>query len=157
MWLDTWFGLVIGFIDYLQTLTASNHSALANPRTLTRTKSFQSVFASNCLVTDPNNSLSCSRRYRLTNPSLRMPTHSRLQMKVSQSYFTTGGLPSVSPSWRQAPWGLRPEFFFFFVTEPLRWWPLCNLLPEERMGLCLMNMLVHFPRIHIAHITCYWH
>jgi hypothetical protein len=29
----------------------------------------------------------------------------------SQSYFTTGGLPSVSWSWRQAPWGSRPLFF----------------------------------------------
>jgi hypothetical protein len=29
----------------------------------------------------------------------------------SQSYFTTGGLPPTSSSWRQAPWGLRPEMF----------------------------------------------
>jgi hypothetical protein len=31
----------------------------------------------------------------------------------SQSYFTTGGLPPVSLSWRQAPWDSRPAFFFF--------------------------------------------
>jgi hypothetical protein len=36
----------------------------------------------------------------------------------SQSYFTTGGLPPISSSWRQAPWGPRPEFFF--STELLR-------------------------------------
>jgi hypothetical protein len=29
----------------------------------------------------------------------------------SQSYFTTGGLPPISSSWRQAPWDTRPEFF----------------------------------------------
>jgi hypothetical protein len=35
----------------------------------------------------------------------------------SQSYFTTGGLPSISSSWRQAPCGSWPEIF---LTEPLR-------------------------------------
>jgi hypothetical protein len=30
----------------------------------------------------------------------------------SQSYFTTGGLPPISSSWPQAPWGSRPEIFF---------------------------------------------
>jgi hypothetical protein len=30
----------------------------------------------------------------------------------SQSYFTTGGLPPISSSWRQAPWDPRPDFFF---------------------------------------------
>jgi hypothetical protein len=29
----------------------------------------------------------------------------------SQSYFTTGGLPPISSSWRRAPWDSRPEFF----------------------------------------------
>jgi hypothetical protein len=30
----------------------------------------------------------------------------------SQSYFTTGGLPPISSSWRQAPWDSRSAFFF---------------------------------------------
>jgi hypothetical protein len=30
----------------------------------------------------------------------------------SQSYFTTGGLPPISSTWRQAPWDPRPDFFF---------------------------------------------
>jgi hypothetical protein len=30
----------------------------------------------------------------------------------SQSYFTTGGLPPISSSWRQAPWDPRADFFF---------------------------------------------
>jgi hypothetical protein len=29
-----------------------------------------------------------------------------------QSYFNTDGLPPISSSWRQAPWGPRPEFLF---------------------------------------------
>jgi hypothetical protein len=41
----------------------------------------------------------------------------------SQSYFTTGGLPPITSSLRQAPLGSRPEIlfiYFFFATEPLR-------------------------------------
>jgi hypothetical protein len=30
----------------------------------------------------------------------------------SQSHFTTGGLSSISSSWRQAPWDSGPAFFF---------------------------------------------
>jgi hypothetical protein len=30
----------------------------------------------------------------------------------NQSYFTTGGLPPISPSWSQAPWDPRPVFYF---------------------------------------------
>jgi hypothetical protein len=30
----------------------------------------------------------------------------------SQSYITTGGIPPVSTSWRQAPWDSQPVFFF---------------------------------------------
>jgi hypothetical protein len=36
-------------------------------------------------------------------------THRRSQSQ-SQSYFTTGDLPSISSSWRQSPWDSRPEF-----------------------------------------------
>jgi hypothetical protein len=28
-----------------------------------------------------------------------------------ESYFTTGGLPPISSSWRQAPWVPRPQFY----------------------------------------------
>jgi hypothetical protein len=49
-------------------------------------------------------------RWRYSNP----PPH-----KVkSQSYFTTGGLPPINLSWRQAPWDPRPEILS--STEPLR-------------------------------------
>jgi hypothetical protein len=39
----------------------------------------------------------------------------------SQSYFTTGGLPPFSSSWRRAPWDSRPELFFSLKWTPL-WW-----------------------------------
>jgi hypothetical protein len=34
----------------------------------------------------------------------------------SQSYFTTGGVPPISSSWRQAPWDSRPVILFFNWT-----------------------------------------
>jgi hypothetical protein len=36
----------------------------------------------------------------------------------SQIYVTTGGLPPISSSWRQTPWGSREEFFFFWQLNP---------------------------------------
>jgi hypothetical protein len=54
--------------------------------------------------------------------STRQPTLSQ-----SQSYFTTGGLPPIISSWRQAPWDPRPEIYFFNWTLAvivLMWHPL---------------------------------
>jgi hypothetical protein len=72
MWLETGFGLVIGFIDYLQIVTISNYKAIANLHTLqitrTHAKSSPSVFTTRFLVTDPNSVL-CLRRYWLANVS----------------------------------------------------------------------------------------
>jgi hypothetical protein len=36
---------------------------------------------------------------------------SYIAQSQSQSYFTTGGLLSISSSWRQAPWDSQPAFF----------------------------------------------
>jgi hypothetical protein len=36
----------------------------------------------------------------------------RVRVRVSQNYFTTGGLPPISSSWRQAPWDSRSEVLF---------------------------------------------
>jgi hypothetical protein len=41
---------------------------------------------------------------------------SPLKTSQSWSYFTTGGLPSISSSWRQAPWHSRPAFSFQLNT-----------------------------------------
>jgi hypothetical protein len=45
----------------------------------------------------------------------RYPRHGPHRKHLSQqsqslSYFTSGGLPPISSSWRQAPWDPRPEF-----------------------------------------------
>jgi hypothetical protein len=53
------FGLIIGFIKHLKTVTRSNYSAIANLYSLefttAHTVSSQSAaFISRCLVTDPN-------------------------------------------------------------------------------------------------------
>jgi hypothetical protein len=51
---------------------------------------------------------------------------------VRQSYFTAGGLPPISSSWRQDPWDSRPVIF---SAEHLRSYSLCNILSDEMMGL----------------------
>jgi hypothetical protein len=69
----------------------------------------------------------------------------------SQTYFTTGGLPPFSSSWRQVPWEAHE---IFFSAERLQ--TLCNILSDEKMGLSLMNMLGLSSNVHIAHIAFYW-
>jgi hypothetical protein len=55
-----------------------------------------------------------------------------IEWSLSQSYFTTGGLPPISSSWLQAPWDSRPVFF---SAEHLLSQCLCNILSDEWMGL----------------------
>jgi hypothetical protein len=42
-------------------------------------------------------------------PCSQLITNNKCQ---GQTYFTTGGLLPISSSWRQAPWGSRPDIFF---------------------------------------------
>jgi hypothetical protein len=42
-------------------------------------------------------------------PRVNNESQSQIQ---SQTYFTTGGLPPISSSWRQAPWDSRPAILF---------------------------------------------
>jgi hypothetical protein len=63
--------------------------------------------------------------------------------------FATGVLPSISSSWRPAPWEPPPENFFK-RTEPLQSYSLCNILSDERTGLSFTvaagpHQLSHFP------------
>jgi hypothetical protein len=53
--------------------------------------------------------------------SIRPRLHKGLagSKSLNQSYFTTGCLPPINSSWRKAPWGPRPDFFFF-PTDLLR-------------------------------------
>jgi hypothetical protein len=85
VWLQTRFGLVIGFIEILQNVTASNYSAITNSHTqqftTARTKSSQS------------------------------PGFQRRSSNKSQSHIATDG-QSVSKSWCRAPSGAHGQIFF---------------------------------------------
>jgi hypothetical protein len=76
----------------------------------------------NCLL----NSLTkewLSAHLRMTNQWLSYDwTLESVRVSQSQSYFTTGGLPSISSSWGRTPWYSRPEFFF------LNWTPVVIVL-----------------------------
>jgi hypothetical protein len=66
----------------------------------------------------------------------------------SQSHFTTGDLPPISSSWRQAPWDSRSEFS---SIEHLRSW-ICRL----RLLLALASVLIlrsESRRTHEPHFT----
>jgi hypothetical protein len=71
----------------------------------------------------------------------------------SRSYFTTGGLPPISSSWRQAHWGSRPEFVF--ATETLRSVPMYHLLWRED-GFVSYECAWLLSSVRIAHTACYW-
>jgi hypothetical protein len=95
----------------------------------------------------------------LTTESLNSLANEISNQSQSQSYFTTGGLPPVSSSWRQAPWDLRP---LIFSTEHLWSWSLCNVLSDERMGLSFTiaadfrqrsHSDVRVPRDYWSHFT----
>jgi hypothetical protein len=46
----------------------------------------------------------------------------------SQSYFTTGALPPISSSWRQAPWNSLDTWVYNpYVTSPPTWGWVCRL------------------------------
>jgi hypothetical protein len=113
--------------------------------TIARTKSTQFAFTSGCLATSPHNDVDSLASVSTSLPATdclitahgrnswphlattgnhslsQASTHFRLRTRLSRdlkSYFPTGGLPPIRLSWRQNPWGSRPEIFFFI--EPLR-------------------------------------
>jgi hypothetical protein len=51
---------------------------------------------------------------------------------------------------------LEPHDQRLFSTEPLRSYPLCNNLSDEKMGLSLMYVLGLSSSVRIAHRACYW-
>jgi hypothetical protein len=63
-----------------------------------------------------------------------------------QSYFTTGGLPPISSSWRQTPSDSRPDFFF--QLNACSYKSLCNILSDESMGLSFTIAAGPRQRIH---------
>jgi hypothetical protein len=49
-------------------------------------------------------------QYKLLNWNI-FPWNWKVKSQI-RSYFTTGRLPPISSSWRQAPWDSRPAIFF---------------------------------------------
>jgi hypothetical protein len=118
-----WIG--IGVTEQLQIVITSNQNALTNSHTLFLTTAHAtfSIFTSRCLVTAPNN-IFCLSPHRMATVSQVINSHADSQLIIrtrtpmisqvrqctlkmeivmqSQSYFTTGGLPPISLSWRQA-------------------------------------------------------
>jgi hypothetical protein len=65
-----------------------------------------------------------------------------IAMSQGQGYFTTGGLPPISSSWRQAPWDSLPELFFWLKT--------CGYSPYATSSLaigwvCHLKLLLVLP------------
>jgi hypothetical protein len=89
---------------------------------------------------------------RLTYGAASKAKHApTLQIKSeSHSYSTTGGLPPISSSWRQAPWHLRLEIFFFNLKS-------CGSSPYvtsslTRRWVCLLWICLVFRQVYISHI-----
>jgi hypothetical protein len=149
-WLQTGLGLVTGFIEHLQNVTTRNYSTVANSQSLQfttpRTQSSQSALSSRVVAGDEFDQcplLPSSRSYWLAIVPQLTPS------KSSPSYFTTGSLPLVSSSWRQAPWESRPDFLFN--------WTLALNSPYvssclTRRWVCLLWICLAFRQVHISHI-----
>jgi hypothetical protein len=66
-----------------------------------------------------------------------------------QSYFTTGGLPPISSSWRQASWDSLLEIFLAYghspyVTISLSW-----------RWVCLLWICLGFRQVHVPYVIDY--
>jgi hypothetical protein len=68
----------------------------------------------NCLPAIPSTEVD-SQLFSASLAELNFTQHYQSQSQ-SQSHFTTGGLPPISSSWRQAPWDSRPGFFFLQLS-----------------------------------------
>jgi hypothetical protein len=71
------------------------------------------------------NSALCSKSGSNEEESWLWLCRSQIQ---SQSYFTTGGLPSITSSWHQAPWDSRPKIFLQLNS----WWFSLYSLGSDR-------------------------
>jgi hypothetical protein len=78
---------------------------------ITQKLSLQITMNSSCHFVFNHSVLLCPNLYS---------TQLNSDLMQSQSYFTTGGLPPISLSWRQAIWDSRPEFSPP-PTEPLQY------------------------------------
>jgi hypothetical protein len=80
-----------------------------------KVKKAGTIFGTPCNLDNPSDVLG-SRTLRITGFQIK---NSKLLIKLfiqsqsqNQSYFTTGSLPQISSSWRQAPRDSRPVILF---------------------------------------------
>jgi hypothetical protein len=66
----------------------------------------------------------------------------------SQSYFTTGGLPPISSSWRQAPWDPRSDLFFQLNSCGNSPYASSSLI---RRWVCLLWICLAFRQVYVSH------
>jgi hypothetical protein len=117
-WIDTELGLVIRSTEHLERKHTNNYNTISNLHAETAHPMSQSVMfsSSRCLVTVLTMRIaftasvlngSCPRRLATHDHLplfLSTTTHSQNHSQTeSQSYFTSGGLPPISSSLRQAP------------------------------------------------------
>jgi hypothetical protein len=158
-WSKNWRGieLVTGFILHsYNSLHYINHC-----RTLGILSPL--VFTSRCFVAASKGGRSPSSGFpNYSMPSLPASNSNRLQWlnrgsplthSLTQGYFTTGSLPPISSSWRQAPWDSGPEIFFNWALAVLvlMWHPLWwedGCVPYEHAWPS--------SSVRIALIACYW-
>jgi hypothetical protein len=76
-------------------------------------------------------------------------------LSQSQSYFTTGGLPPISLSWRRASWGLWPEFLLLFQLNPCGHSP-CVISSLTRGFVCLLWICLAFVKCTSCLFTTLW-
>jgi hypothetical protein len=76
-----------------------------------------------------------------------------MNQNKSQSYFTTGGLPPISSSWRRVPWNSLPEFFFSQLNT-------CGHSPctssLTRGCVCHLQLLLAFASAFILGVRVPW-
>jgi hypothetical protein len=103
--------------------TTRNYSAMANLHTSqitaanTKSSPAFSFFARRFVATASNSGDSSASPVQVHRSQTAVQNW-LLSQSQSHSYFTTGGLPPLGSSWRQASWDSRPEILF--STEPLR-------------------------------------
>jgi hypothetical protein len=160
------FGLDIGFTDHfnIQLVITLNYSAIADLHTLQITVTHTSVLSLlphvswQRLLTVEILQLLRSCLIWMVAPfqlSTLAPTKSSLHrltdkaQSQSQSYFTTGGLPPVTLSWRQAPWYSQRSFFqmnlcghSLYVTSSL-----------TRKWVCLLWIGLAFHQVYVSHMS----
>jgi hypothetical protein len=125
----------MGFIGHLQVVTTNNYNTIADfyssQITTAHAEFFpaRSVFSRRCLVTAYYNGFSSAQvLFERRFPSNCLFFRTRLRVTLRQAVYR--------PSVRLGDKPLEDhDHYFYFPTEHLLLWSLCNILFDEKMGL----------------------